>query len=193
MQDDNNLPNLGQLAVVKHTFDGAARKQQTCKLLPRPCKQVDLGIHFGPPITTHAFSNCCNTCTCKPLQAWHKMTKLQFLLATKPTESAPPSSWYLRLLLIPMCSDQQAALPSTLGGSFALTYVGSNCCLQGETNDTQAQQQQHQTMYAVSCAGKRRLIHAACCFQAALACLLLSCLCCNWMTVCASGKACPCA
>jgi hypothetical protein len=51
-------------------------------------------------------------------------------IAPAPTVSAPPSSWYLRLLLRPMCSDQQAALPSTLGGSFTLTYVGSSCCLQ---------------------------------------------------------------
>lgn len=37
------------------------------------------------------------------------------------TASVPPSSWYLRLLLRPMCSDQHAALPRTLGGSLVLT------------------------------------------------------------------------
>jgi hypothetical protein len=40
------------------------------------------------------------------------------VLLTALTTSVPPNSWYLRLLLMPMCSDQQAALPSTVGGSF---------------------------------------------------------------------------
>jgi hypothetical protein len=55
-----------------------------------------------------------------------------------------------------MCSDQQAALPSTLGGSFALTYVGSSCCLQAEEiAHTQVQQQScSQLVQAGTCLAK---------------------------------------
>ena len=43
------------------------------------------------------------------------------------TVSVPPRIWYRRLLEIPICADQHMALPSTLGGTFCVSKVGSSC------------------------------------------------------------------
>lgn len=99
----------------------------TCAHLPNYMQVIHASfLHFH---TYHACLGMGNACM--QLHACCARAVPHHPCSTALTESAPPSSWYRRLLLTPMCSAQQAALPSTLGGSFALMYVGSSCCLQG--------------------------------------------------------------